>query len=107
MTGVDVHLKRGPSGDALGCNFALSGDTNNKGEPVFYAGSTLAPDLSLPKIRERLATTSPEPATVPPGNPWHQATAATERIPTTSPMATTTPPRANSARSAWPWTCCP
>ncbi|MER5548489.1 mobilization protein [Streptomyces sp. NPDC002589] len=80
-TGVTVHLKHGPSGDALGCNFALPGDTNDKGEPVFYAGSTLAPDLSLPKIRQRLATTTPEPVVVRPGNPWHQATAATERIP--------------------------
>ncbi|WP_329336173.1 relaxase/mobilization nuclease domain-containing protein [Streptomyces sp. NBC_00663] len=80
-TGVTVRLKLGPSGDALGCNFALPGDTNDKGEPVFYSGSTLAPDLSLPKIRQRLATTSPEPAPARPGNPWHQATAATERIP--------------------------
>lgn len=80
-TGVTVRLKRGPSGDALGCNFALPGDTNDKGEPVFYSGSTLAPDLSLPKIRRRLATTSPEPVSVRPGNPWHQATAASERIP--------------------------
>ncbi|MFI9584863.1 mobilization protein [Streptomyces sp. NPDC052236] len=80
-TGVTVRLKLGPSGDALGCKFALPGDTNDKGEPVFYAGSTLAGDLSLPKIRQRLATTSPEPMAVWPGNPWHQATAATERIP--------------------------
>ncbi|MFR0363348.1 mobilization protein [Streptomyces sp. MCC20] len=80
-TGVTVRLKLGPSGDALGCNFALPGDTNDKGEPVFYAGSTLAGDLSLPKIRQRLVTTSPEPVAVRPGNPCHQATAATERIP--------------------------
>ncbi|MER5612030.1 mobilization protein [Streptomyces sp. NPDC002215] len=80
-TGVAVRFKRGPSGDALGCNFALPYDTNDKGESVFYAGSTLAPDLSLPKIRKHLATTSPEPVTVRPGNPWHQATAAAERIP--------------------------
>lgn len=80
-TDVTVRLKHGPSGDALGCNFALPGDTNGQGEPLFYAGSTLAPDLSLPQIRKRLATTSPEPATAQPGNLWHQATAATERIP--------------------------
>ncbi|MDX5563564.1 mobilization protein [Streptomyces sp. ID05-04B] len=80
-TGVTVRLKLGPSGDALGCNFALPGDTNDKGEPVFYAGSTLAGDLSLPKIRQRLATTAPEPVAIRPGNPWHQAIAATERIP--------------------------
>ncbi|MEU8958501.1 mobilization protein [Streptomyces sp. NPDC048518] len=80
-TGVTVRLKLGPSGDALGCNFALPDDTNDRGEPVFYAGSTLAPDLSLPKIRKSLATTSPEPIAVRPGDPWHQATAAAERIP--------------------------
>ncbi|WP_405536011.1 mobilization protein [Streptomyces sp. NBC_00075] len=80
-TDVIVRLKLGPSGDALGCNFALPGDTNDKGEPVFYAGSTLSPDLSLPKIRKSLAITGSEPATARPGNPWHQATAAAERIP--------------------------
>ncbi|MFG3211068.1 relaxase family protein [Streptomyces tendae] len=80
-TDVIVRLKLGPSGDALGCNFALPADTNDKGEPVFYAGSTLSPDLSLPKIRKSLATTGSEPATARPGNPWHQATAAAERIP--------------------------
>ncbi|MFJ9567747.1 relaxase/mobilization nuclease domain-containing protein [Streptomyces fuscichromogenes] len=80
-TGVAVRLKLGPSGDALGCNFALPGDINDKGEPVFYSGSTLAPDLSLPRIRKRLATTSPEPVRIRPGNPWHQATAAVDRIP--------------------------
>ncbi|MFD4750207.1 mobilization protein [Streptomyces rubiginosohelvolus] len=80
-TGVTVRLKLGPSGDALGCNFAMPHDTNDQDQPVFYAGSTLAPDLSLPKIRKSLATTSPEPVPAWPGNPWHQATAATERIP--------------------------
>ncbi|WP_371791240.1 relaxase/mobilization nuclease domain-containing protein [Streptomyces sp. NBC_01471] len=80
-TGVTVRFKLGPSGDALGCNFALPDDTNDKGEPVFYAGSTLAPDLSLPKIRKSLAITSPDPVIIRPGDPWHQATAATERIP--------------------------
>ncbi|PNE36258.1 relaxase/mobilization nuclease domain-containing protein [Streptomyces noursei] len=80
-TGVTVRLKLGPSGDALGCNFALASDTNDKGEPVFYAGSALSPDLSLPKIRKSLATTSPEPVAVRRGDPWHQATAAAERIP--------------------------
>ncbi|MEU3185173.1 mobilization protein [Streptomyces sp. NPDC006923] len=80
-TGVDVRLKLGPSGDALGCNFSLPGSVNEQGEPVWFAGSTLASDLSLPKIRQRLTTTDSEPIAVRPGNPWHQATAATERIP--------------------------
>lgn len=80
-TGVTVRLKLAPSGDALGCNFALPGNVNEDGEPIWFAGSTLAPDLSLPQIRERLATTDPEPVAARPGNPWHQATAAAERIP--------------------------
>ncbi|MGC5411455.1 mobilization protein, partial [Streptomyces sp. DT225] len=36
-------------------NVALPGDRNRHGEPVWYPGSKLAPDLSLPKIRLRLA----------------------------------------------------
>ncbi|GHI05787.1 hypothetical protein Scel_41080 [Streptomyces cellostaticus] len=80
-TGVDVRPKAEPSGDVTGYSVALPGDINKQGEPVWFAGSTLAGDLSLPKIRQRLADTSPEPVAVPSGNPWHQATAATERIP--------------------------
>ncbi|MFE7809402.1 mobilization protein [Streptomyces sp. NPDC057430] len=80
-TGVDVRPKVGPSGDVLGYSVALLGDLNKHGEPVWFSGSTLAGDLSLPKIRHRLTATSPEPTTVRPADPWHQATAATERIP--------------------------
>ncbi|GGY67106.1 relaxase/mobilization nuclease domain-containing protein [Streptomyces xanthochromogenes] len=80
-TGVDVRPKTEPSGDVTGYSVALPGDVNKQGEPVWFAGSTLAGDLSLPKIRARLADTSPEPFVIPPGDPWHRATAATERIP--------------------------
>ncbi|WDG30650.1 mobilization protein [Streptomyces sp. CA-278952] len=80
-TGVDVRPKVGPSGDILGYSVALPGDLNKHGEPVWFSGSTLAGDLSLPKIRHRLTATSPEPVTARPADPWHQATAATERIP--------------------------
>jgi hypothetical protein len=80
-TGVKVRPKTEPSGDVTGYSVSLPGDVNKQKEPIWYAGSTLAGDLSLPKIRQRLATTTPEPVAVRPGNPWHQATAATERIP--------------------------
>ncbi|MFH8260608.1 mobilization protein [Streptomyces roseolus] len=81
-TGVNVRPKVGPSGDVLGYSVALPGDLNKHGEPVWFSGSTLAGDLSLPKIRHRLGdTTAPGPATVRPADPWHQATAATDRIP--------------------------
>ncbi|MER5972866.1 mobilization protein [Streptomyces sp. NPDC002055] len=53
--GLRVKVRHAPSGDALGYNVALPGDRNRNGEPVWYPGSKLAPDLSLPKIRLRLA----------------------------------------------------
>ncbi|MGW9042192.1 mobilization protein [Streptomyces lydicus] len=80
-TGVTVRPKAGPSGDVLGYSVALPGDVNKVGEPVWFSGSTLASDLSLPKVRQRLSDTAPEPIAPRPGDPWHQATAATERIP--------------------------
>ncbi|MEV0302080.1 mobilization protein [Streptomyces prasinus] len=80
-TGVNVRPKTGPSGGVLGYSVALPGDLNKHGEPVWFSGSTLAGDLSLPKIRQRLADTGPEPVAARPADPWHQATAATERIP--------------------------
>ncbi|WP_327375426.1 relaxase/mobilization nuclease domain-containing protein [Streptomyces sp. NBC_01216] len=80
-TGVTVRPKTGPSGDVLGYSVALPGDLNKHGEPVWFSGSTLAGDLSLPKIRHRLTDTVPEPVTARQADPWHPATAATERIP--------------------------
>ncbi|GAA1890704.1 relaxase/mobilization nuclease domain-containing protein [Streptantibioticus ferralitis] len=52
--GVRVQLRHAPSGDVLGYKVALPGDRNRDREPVWFAGSTLAPDLSLPKIRKRI-----------------------------------------------------
>ncbi|MFJ6464693.1 relaxase/mobilization nuclease domain-containing protein [Streptomyces sp. NPDC091387] len=83
-SGVLVEVLHFPSGDPRGYKVALEDDTNAEGEPVWFSGSTLSPDLSLPKIQSRLAA-----ADIPVGNPngrlrphpWHQATAATERIP--------------------------
>ncbi|MEU9397678.1 mobilization protein [Streptomyces sp. NPDC048324] len=51
--GVLIHKRVAPSGDLLGYKVALPDDRNKDKEPVFYAGSTLAPDLSLPRIRQR------------------------------------------------------
>lgn len=60
--GVRVKLRHAPSGDALGYNVALPGDRNRDGAPVWYPGSKLAPDLSLPKIRLRLTDGAVEPS---------------------------------------------
>ncbi|MEU9609490.1 mobilization protein [Streptomyces sp. NPDC048057] len=56
--GLLTRRRIAPSGDTLGYTVALPGDRNAKGEPVFYSGSKLAPDLSLPHIRERWTPTS-------------------------------------------------
>ncbi|MEU6664052.1 mobilization protein [Streptomyces sp. NPDC046821] len=61
--GLRVKVRHAPSGDALGYNVALPGDRNSHGDPVWYPGSKLAPDLSLPKIRLRLADAPTERTT--------------------------------------------
>ncbi|MFF4605756.1 relaxase/mobilization nuclease domain-containing protein [Streptomyces sp. NPDC001339] len=82
--GLQVETRTLPSGDINGYKVALPGDTNADGKPIWYSGTSLATDLSLPKIQERLAATeptAPQPTGRPRLNPWHQATAAIERIP--------------------------
>ncbi|MFG2314811.1 relaxase/mobilization nuclease domain-containing protein [Streptomyces tendae] len=54
--GLLIRKRIAPSGDLLGYKVALPHDRNGDREPVFYAGSTLAPDLSLPRLRERWIT---------------------------------------------------
>ncbi|WP_181727269.1 mobilization protein [Streptomyces sp. PT12] len=78
---VLIETQRFPSGDIRGYKVALDGDTNATGEPVWFSGSKLAPDLSFPKIRERLTATEEEPTGPRSPEPWHQATAAIERVP--------------------------
>jgi hypothetical protein len=63
--GVRINRRIAPSGDVIGYSIALPGDRNRDGKPIWFSGSTLAPDLSLPRIRKRLsasATSSDDPA---------------------------------------------
>ena len=71
--GYRVGLRRAPSGDPLGYKLARPGDLTAAGEPVFYSGSKLAPDLSLPRLQQRWAST-----------PSRQAAAGTGRRPEAS-----------------------
>ncbi|TQM11007.1 relaxase/mobilization nuclease domain-containing protein [Pseudonocardia kunmingensis] len=48
--GYLVALRWAPSGDPLGYKVARRGDVSAAGGPVFYSGSKLAPDLSLPRL---------------------------------------------------------
>ncbi|WP_329034499.1 mobilization protein [Streptomyces sp. NBC_01725] len=73
--GVLVDVKRFPSGDVRGYTLALEGDTNSGAEPIWYSGSKLSPDLSWPRISERLTRTT---ATA---RPWQDAITAAEDIP--------------------------
>lgn len=55
--GVEVKLRHGPSGDVLGYSVAQPADLLASGEAVFYSGSKLAADLSLPRLQRRWEAT--------------------------------------------------
>lgn len=59
--GYRAELRRGPSRDALGYRIGRPGDATAAGQQVFYSGSKLAPDLSLPQLRRRWAQNSDRP----------------------------------------------
>ena len=46
-------VRRAPSGDPIGYAVAHPEERTAAGEPVFYSGSKLAPDLSLPRLLRR------------------------------------------------------
>ncbi|MGX4691605.1 relaxase/mobilization nuclease domain-containing protein [Streptomyces sp. JNUCC 63] len=82
--GVLVEVVHFPSGDIRGYKVAAKDTITADKKPVWFSGSELAPDLSLPKIQKRLESIDPHSAGQPGrrrSNPWHQATASTERIP--------------------------
>ncbi|MFD8589852.1 relaxase/mobilization nuclease domain-containing protein [Streptomyces sp. NPDC059637] len=54
--GLLIRKRTAPSGDLIGYKVALPDDRNKDDEPVFYPGARLAPDLSLPRVRERWST---------------------------------------------------
>ncbi|MFG2836938.1 relaxase/mobilization nuclease domain-containing protein [Streptomyces zaomyceticus] len=80
-SGVAVEMQRFPSGDIRGYKVALADDTNKDGQPVWFSGSTLAPDLSYPKIRERLTATDTGPATPSKSHAWRRLAQATDQVP--------------------------
>ncbi|MFI8102675.1 relaxase/mobilization nuclease domain-containing protein [Streptomyces sp. NPDC086023] len=80
-SGVLVEIQRFPSGDIRGYKVALADDTNKDGQAIWFSGSTLAPDLSYPKINERLAATDTSPAAPSESHAWRRLAQATDRVP--------------------------
>lgn len=63
----------------IGYSLAAPGDTNAAGEPVWYGGSKLAPDLSINRLRERLPdqeVTDHPRYVADPTDPWRHTTTA-------------------------------
>ncbi|MFJ4007984.1 relaxase/mobilization nuclease domain-containing protein [Streptomyces sp. NPDC090023] len=51
--GLRVKQRIAPDGNVTGYSVALPGDRDSGQKPVFFPGTKLAPDLSLPRVRER------------------------------------------------------
>ncbi|MEV7357314.1 mobilization protein [Kitasatospora sp. NPDC091276] len=73
--GVQVKPRRLPSGDVGGYSVTLPGET------AWFSGSTLASDLSLPKIRQRFASIEPGAGAGDQAVAWHRAARTTEAVP--------------------------
>jgi hypothetical protein len=82
--GIEVQVRRGPSGDLLGYAVGRPGDVNEDGEQIFHPGGKISPDLSLPKIKARLESSLPEEHPTArrnrPITPWHQAADALDSL---------------------------
>lgn len=77
--GIQVRPRIGPeTGEVTGYSLAAPGDTT-EGEPIWYGGSKLAPDLSYNRLCERLPTQEltdrPQPV-ADPAEPWRRAETA-------------------------------
>ncbi|MFI8365268.1 relaxase/mobilization nuclease domain-containing protein [Streptomyces sp. NPDC085612] len=51
--GLRVKQRIAPDGAVTGYSVAMTGDRDGEEEPVWFPGTRLAPDLSLPRVRER------------------------------------------------------
>ncbi|MGW0785922.1 relaxase/mobilization nuclease domain-containing protein [Streptomyces sp. NPDC002913] len=51
--GLRLSKRTAPDGAVTGYSIALPGDRTGAGRAVWFSGSRLAPDLSLPRVRER------------------------------------------------------
>ncbi|WP_435127755.1 relaxase/mobilization nuclease domain-containing protein [Actinacidiphila sp. bgisy144] len=81
---VMVTPRRGPSGDLIGYSAGRPGDLDKNGQQIYHPGGKIAPDLTLPKLRARLESSTPEEHPTArrnqPGTPWEQAIDALDTL---------------------------
>ncbi|MGC5000560.1 relaxase/mobilization nuclease domain-containing protein [Streptomyces sp. DT195] len=70
--GLRVKQRIAPDGNTTGYSVALPGDRDSGQKPVFFPGTKLAPDLSLPRVRERWSGPPVNPAATP-ADAWRTA----------------------------------
>lgn len=71
-SGIRVKQRIAPDGNVTGYSVAMPGDRDGEQTPVWFAGARLAPDLSLPRVRERWSSPIAAPS-VAPGEMWRVA----------------------------------
>jgi hypothetical protein len=77
--GMLVRPRHDPDGHLMGYAVAQPGDISPDGKPVWYAGRTLARDLSLPQLAQRWDSAPAPPAQVPPEPTEHASVGRAER----------------------------
>ncbi|WP_030200614.1 hypothetical protein [Streptomyces sp. NRRL S-87] len=70
--GLRVKQRIAADGKLTGYSVALPGDRNIEQQPIWFSGARLAPDLSLPRVRERWSAAVPAPR-VSPAEAWQVA----------------------------------
>ncbi|MDG9728435.1 relaxase/mobilization nuclease domain-containing protein [Streptomyces sp. DH41] len=64
-SGLRVKQRIAPDGNVTGYSVAMPGDRNPEQTPIWFSGARLAPDLSLPRVRERWSKQVPAPRAAP------------------------------------------
>jgi hypothetical protein len=77
--GVRVRLRHDSGGRLVGYAVARPGDVDSRGEPVWYAGRSLARDLTLPQLQQRWASAPAPPQQLPPEPTEHATVGRAER----------------------------
>jgi hypothetical protein len=94
--GVRVRLRHDTGGRLVGYAVARPGDVDAGGEPVWYAGRSLARDLTLPQLQQRWASAPAPPPQLAPEPTEHATVGRAERTAALT-NATTAAERATQA----------